>query len=126
MKLFSIALLGLGLLAGTNKETPRTDIKALEVKEYRTSMNGVYYSYKITNSGTTTIAADSYKLDFKVNGKVISFDRDTQELKPGQSVLYKSQKTTYPKKGKDLTYVLDIKFDDDDLSNNQLKGITAF
>lgn len=126
MKLFSIALFGLSLLAGSLSKTPKTDIEATSVLDQRTSMNGVYYNYSITNTGNTTIPADSYSLHLKVNGKTVSFDKDTQELKPGQSILYKSKKTTYQKRDENLDYALEIDFKDDDTSNNVLTGTTIF
>jgi len=102
------------------------DIEATFVKDQRTSMNGGYYSYKITNTGESLIEADTYELVLRVNGKKISFDKDTRQLKPGQSIVYKTGKTIYQKKNENLDYVLEIDFQDDNPANNTLKGTTVF
>jgi plastocyanin/YHS domain-containing protein len=99
-----------------------TDIKALNVTEKRTEYDGIYYHYEIKNTGNTIIPANSYSVFLKVNGKTISFDKATSELKPGQTLKYKSEKTFYKKDHDVLNYALEIKMDDSNLENNILKG----
>lgn len=126
MKIFNLAFLGLGFFIHSLTQPPNTDIEATFVKDQRTSMNGVHYSYKITNIGETMIEADSYELVLRVNGKKISFDKDTRQLKPGQSIVYKTGKTIYQKKNENLDYVLEIDFQDDNPANNTIQGTTVF
>ena len=103
-------------------KTKTTDIKALRVVEKRIEYNGIYYHYEIKNNGNTIIPAKSFKVFFIVNGKIISFDESTSELKPGQTIKYDSQKTFYHKNYKLLNYSLEIKFKDSNLENNKVKG----
>lgn len=126
MKLFSLALLGTSLFFGSLNETKKSDIEAHRVIENRTSMNGIYYSYEIKNSGETTISGGRYKVFLKVNGKKVSFDRATSDIKPGEIIRYRSQKTFYQKGDNKLDYSLEITYDDSDLSNNTLIGQSAF
>lgn len=123
MKTIITLLLGLHLFLNNYIIEPKkTDIKALTVIEQRTEYNGIYYHYEIKNIGNTTIAAKSYKVFLKVNGKTVSYDRATSELKPGQTLKYKSQKTFYKKDKEFLNYSLEIKMNDSNTENNILKG----
>ncbi|MEQ8547504.1 MAG: hypothetical protein RIC03_06320 [Cyclobacteriaceae bacterium] len=121
----SIALLLIGLNTYFNNsviEPKTTDIEALTVTEKRTEDHGIYYHYEIKNTGNTIIPAKSYKVFLKVNGKTISLDRATSELKPGQIMKYESQKTFYKKDDEFLNYSLEIKINDSNEENNVLKG----
>ncbi|UAM96877.1 M56 family metallopeptidase [Polaribacter litorisediminis] len=102
------------------------DLSALEVIEKRTEKGGIYFHYTIKNTGNTIIPKKSYQVYLKVDGKTISFDKATANIKPGQVITYKSQKTFYESNKKQLNYTLNIKFKDDHLDNNILKGISIF
>jgi len=123
MGTITLILLGLNVFF-TNPaiETRTTDIEAVTVIEKRTEYNGVYFHYEIKNNGNTTIPAKGYKVFLKVNGKTISFDKATSELKPGQTVRYRSQKTFYEKDHGFLDYVLEIKMNDSNPENNIIRG----
>jgi hypothetical protein len=123
MKSIALLLIGLNLFFNNSDIEPKTtDIKALTVTEKRTEYNGIYYHYEIKNTGNTIIPAKSYKVCLKVNGKTISFDKATSELKPGQTLKYESQKTFYKKDNEFLNYSLEIKMNDSNMANNILKG----
>ena len=123
MKSLTLLLIGINLLFNNSVVEPKiTDIKAMKVIEKRTEYNGIYYHYEIKNTGNTIIPAKSYKVFLKINGKTISFDKSTSELKPGQTLKYESQKTFYKKDFEYLNYSLEIKFKDSNLENNKLKG----
>lgn len=126
MKLFSLAVLGISLSLASFDEAKNSDLEALRVIEKRTSMNGIYYDYEIKNSGETVIPGGSYKLFFKVNGKKISFDKATSDIKPGQTIKYRSQKTFYQKNDENLNYSLEIQYNDSDMANNILAGQSKF
>ena len=126
MKLFSLAILGTGLFFGSLAEPRKSDMEAYRVIEHRTSMDGIYYFYEIINSGETTIDGGSYEVFFKVNGRKVSFDKATSEIKPGETIRYRSQKTFYQKGDKKLVYSLEIKYNDSDLSNKSLTGQSSF
>lgn len=123
MKTITLLLIGVNFFFNYSFSEPKiTDIQAVKVTEKRTEFNGVYYHYEIKNNGNTTIPAKSYKVFLKVNGKTISFDKATSELKPGQTLKYVSQKTFYEKDNEFLNYVLEIKMNDSNSENNTLKG----
>ena len=123
MKSLTFLLIGMNLLFNNSViETKNTDIKAMKVIEKRTEYNGIYYHYEIKNNGNTIIPAKSYKVFLRVNGKIISFDESTSELKPGQAIKYESQKTFYKKDYELLNYSLVIKFKDSNIENNKIKG----
>ena len=123
MKSLTLLLIGINLFFNNSVvETKTKDIKAMKVIEKRTEYNGIYYHYEIKNNGNTIIPAKSYKVFLKVNGKIVSFDKSTSELKPGQTLKYESQKTFYKKDYELLNYSLEIKFKDSNLENNKLKG----
>lgn len=123
MKTITVLLIGLQLFFNhAFVQAEDTDIQALEVIENRTEMNGIYYHYKIKNTGQKTIPAGSYEVFLKVNGETISLDTATSALKPGQSLTYESQKTFYKEDHEFLNYTLEIKMDDSNPANNTLKG----
>ena len=123
MKSLTFLLIGINLLFNNSVIAPKiTDIKAMKVIEKRTEYDGIYYHYEIKNTGNTIIPAKSYKVFLKVNGKIISSDKSTSELKPGETLKYESQKTFYKKDYELLNYSLEIKFKDSNLENNKLKG----
>ena len=125
MKTIIILLLGLGPMVIKPVDLTR-DLSALQVIARTTLYNGVYYQYEIKNSGNTVIPAGSYTVFFKVNGKTISFDKETTAIEPGQVIRYKSSKTFYrsPKNDNVLRYELVVKYDDVNASNNILTGET--
>jgi hypothetical protein len=123
MKTITLLLIGVNFFFNNSFTEPKiSDIKALKVIEKRTEYNGIYYHYEINNVGNTTIQSKSYKAYLKVNEKTISFDKATSELKPGQTLKYKSQKTFYKKDNDFLNYVLEIKMDDSNQENNIIIG----
>lgn len=127
MNLVTIFLVGVSFLMNNlNVEPKNTDLVAFEVIEKRTEYNGIYYSYAIKNEGATTIPQNSYKVFFKVNGKAVSFDKATSEIKPGQTIVYESQKTFYNKGQGNLKYSLEVKISDSNSENNILKGESKF
>ncbi len=127
MKVFSILIVW-SLFNFTNdySSDSKTDLQAVSVLEKRTELNGIYYRYEIKNVGNTSIAARSYKINFKVNGKTISFDKATEALAPGQSMVYLTQKTLYKKSDDPLHYSLEIQFEDADIDNNKIQGVSVF
>ncbi|SDG46688.1 hypothetical protein [Psychroflexus sediminis] len=123
MKTITVLFIGLQLFFNhAFSELETTDIQALEVIENRTEMNGIYYHYKIKNTGTTVIPAGSYEVFLKVNGETVSLDTATSALKPGQTLNYESQKTFYKEDHEFLNYTLEIKMEDSNPANNTLKG----
>ena len=123
MKLLISILIGSHFLFNNAIVEPKiTDIKAMKVIEKRTEYNGIYYHYEIKNTGNTVIPAKSYQVFFTINGKTISFDKSTSELKPGQTLKYESEKTFYRKDDELLKYSLEVQFKDSNLKNNILKG----
>ena len=127
MNLFATIFIGITLsILNDGPESKSTDLEAFRVVEKRTEFNGIYYSYEIKNVGETSIPANSYQVFFKVDGKVVSFDKGTSEIQPGQVISYESQKVFYKKKKDALDYSLEIKFQDADLDNNILEGQSHF
>lgn len=123
MKTIAFILWGLDLLFSKPDIEPKViDVKAMTVIETKTELKGIYYQYEIKNIGNTIIPARSYKVYFKVNGKTISFDEATPELKPSQTLKYESQKTFYKNDYDYLNYVLEIKMKDSNPENNIIKG----
>ena len=123
MKLITLVFIGLNFFfIHSFVEPETTDIQALEVIENRTEFNGIYYHYTIKNTGKTIIPAGSYDVFLNVNGKTISFDTATSELKPGHTLTYESQKTFYKEDHQVLDYILEIKMQDSNPLNNILKG----
>ncbi len=97
------------------------------VTENRTAMGGIYFSYEIKNNGTTTLYPNTYEIEFRVDGKLVSFDRATSEIKPGQTITYKSQKTFYPSKRKNsISYELVTKYKSKNSSEVVLLGESEF
>ena len=126
MKIISL-FIGISFLLNNSVLEPKpTDLKAVRVIENRTEYNGIYFSYEIKNIGESTIPSKSYKVFFKVNGKTISFDKSTSAVKPGQTIVYHSQKTFYKEKTDNLDYSLEIKFQDSKLENNIIEGKSIF
>jgi archaellum component FlaG (FlaF/FlaG flagellin family) len=127
MNLLSTFLISMTLsILNDGSESKTKDLEAFRVVEKRTLFNGIYYSYEIKNVGETSIPANSYQVFFKVDGKVVSFDKGTSEIQPGQVISYESQKVFYKKKKDGIDYSLEIKFKDADLDNNSLEGQSRF
>jgi archaellum component FlaG (FlaF/FlaG flagellin family) len=127
MNLFATFLIGVTLsILNDGLESKTTDLEAFRVVEKRTLLNGIYYSYEIKNVGETSIPANSYKVFFKVDGKVVSFDKATSEIQSGQVIRYESSKVIYKKKKDVLDYSLEIRFKDVNLDNNILEGHSKY
>lgn len=127
MNLIATFLIGMTLsILNDGSESKTTDLEAFRVEEKRTLFNGIYFSYEIKNVGETSIPAKSYKVFFKVDGKVVSFDKATSEIQPGQVISYDSTKVFYKKKKDGLDYSLEIEFQDVDLENNSLEGRSRY
>lgn len=96
----NILLLILGFFTYSHSGYFDNDSEKIDQKviENRTSKGGIYYSFQIKNKGTGTLMPNTYEIEFRVDGKLVSFDKATSGIKPGQTITYKSQKTFYPSK----------------------------
>ncbi len=102
------------------------DLEATEVVCHTTDNGDRYFSYLVTNVGSETAPAGSYQVYFKVNGKMISFERDTTPLEAGKSILYTSEQKFDPnQKKKVLKYNLIINTKDLNKENNKRIGEVA-
>ncbi len=99
------------------------DLEASEVVCHKTDTGQRYFSYRISNVGENAAPEGSYMVFFKVNGKMISFDTNTEELEAGRSVVYTSDVKFSPfnKKGR-LKYKLIINTKDENKDNNKIQG----
>ena len=99
------------------------DLEATEVVCHTTDTGDRYFSYLITNVGNETAPAGSYQVYFKVNGKMISFERVTGVLEAGKSILYTSEHKFDPNQKKQvLKYKLIINTNDPNKDNNKKSG----
>jgi len=99
------------------------DLEASEVVCHTTDTGERYFSYLVRNVGNETAPAGSYQVFFKVNGKLISFERATDALQPGKSILYTSEDKFDPnQKKRVLKYSLIINTKDADKDNNKMTG----
>lgn len=99
------------------------DLEATEVVCHTTDTGDKYFSYLVTNVGSETAPAGSYQVYFKVNGKMISFERVTGPLEPGKSILYTSEHKFDPnQKKRVLKYNLIINTKDSNKDNNKNSG----
>jgi hypothetical protein len=99
------------------------DMEATEVVCHVTDNGDRYFSYLVTNVGSETAPAGSYQVYFKVNGKMISFERDTTPLEAGRSILYTSEQKFDPnQKKRVLKYNLIINTKDFNKENNKRSG----
>ncbi|HSI75619.1 MAG TPA: hypothetical protein VK957_06985 [Lunatimonas sp.] len=99
------------------------DLEATEVVCHTTDSGDRYFSYLVTNVGSETAPSGSYQVYFKVNGKMISFERVTGPLEPGKSILYTSEHKFDPnQKKKVLKYNLIINTKDFNKENNRKSG----
>lgn len=99
------------------------DLEATEVVCHTTDTGDRYFSYLVTNIGSETAPAGSYQVYFKVNGKLISFERNTTPLEAGKSILYTSEQKFDPnQKKKVLKYNLKINTKDSNIDNNKRSG----
>lgn len=99
------------------------DLEATEVVCHTTDTGDRYFSYLVTNVGSETAPAGSYQVYFKVNGKLISFERNTTSLEAGKSILYTSEQKFDPKQKKRvLKYNLIINTKDFNKDNNKRSG----
>ncbi|WP_232835053.1 hypothetical protein [Pleomorphovibrio marinus] len=99
------------------------DLEASEVVCHKTDNGQRYFSYRISNVGDIDAPEGSYMVFFKVNGKMVSFDTDTDGLEAGKSVVYTSgvKFSPFHKKGR-LKYRLIINSKDANKENNKRKG----
>ncbi|WP_162416690.1 hypothetical protein [Cyclobacterium roseum] len=105
------------------QEDPNFDLEAYEVHLDAEKEGQRVFRYAIKNTGSTTAPAESYRVFFKVNGKMMSFDTKTNAIKPGQTIVYTSpEKIPANQPGKKLKYHLIIHTRDADSSNNKKKG----
>ncbi|WP_144606617.1 hypothetical protein [Algoriphagus algorifonticola] len=122
-------LLFIGITSLINLWTvePKTnELKAWQVLENRTEYNGIYYSYSIKNTGTTPISSIDYQVFFKVEGKTVSFEKAPTEIQPGETIVYHSSKTFYPKNKSQISYSLEVKSTNSRLENHSLHGESMF
>lgn len=99
------------------------DLEATEVVCHTTDSGDRYFSYLVTNVGSETAPAGSYQVYFKVNGKLISFERNTTSLEAGKSILYTSEQKFDPnQKRRVLKYNLIINTKDSNKDNNKRSG----
>jgi len=99
------------------------DLEATEVVCHTTDTGDRYFSYLVTNVGSETAPAGSYQVYFKVNGKMISFERVTGPLEAGKSIMYTSEHKFDPnQKKRVLKYNLIINTKDSNKENNRRKG----
>lgn len=99
------------------------DLEATEVVCHTTDTGDRYFSYLITNVGSEAAPAGSYQVFFKVNGKMISFERVTEPLEAGKSFLYTSDHKFDPnQKKRVLKYNLIIITKDSNKRNNRKSG----
>ncbi|WP_158856166.1 hypothetical protein [Lunatibacter salilacus] len=99
------------------------DLEASEVVCHTTDTGDRYFSYLVTNVGSETAPAGSYQVYFKVNGKMISFERVTGPLEAAKSILYTSEHKFDPnQKKRVLKYNLIINTKDSNKDNNRKSG----
>ena len=96
MKIHSLGLIGIGLLASCD-QMPVTappgnyDLEATSVTAAPKEIfvgNGVVFSKIITNKGQDPIPGRSYKVDLYVDQELVSFDHATSRIEPGLTVDY--------------------------------------
>lgn len=120
-------LIGLSFLIQTGDFEYRSELIDQKVIENRTSMGGIFYTYEIKNTGNFTLLPNTYKVEFRVDGKLVSFDKNTTMIKPGEKVIYKSQKTFYPTKKKlTINYKLETIFIDSKNETAIVSGESKF
>lgn len=108
-------------------QTVNYDLEATEVVSHDTDTGERYFSYLVTNVGSTTAPAESYEVFLTVNRKMVSLDTKTSALEPGKSLLYTSEhKFQRKKSSKDLKYKLIIKTKDANKENNKLTGVVKW
>ncbi|MFO7826138.1 MAG: hypothetical protein R6V72_19540 [Cyclobacterium sp.] len=111
------------LFAAHAQEDPNFDMSASEVYLDAEKEGFREFKFTIKNLGKSTAPAGSYRVFFKVNGKMQSFEIETSALEAGKSLIYTSgEKIPANQPGKKLKYRLIIHTKDADKSNNQLKG----
>ena len=104
-------------------QTASYDLEATEVVCHTTDTGNRYFSYLVTNVGSETAPAGSYQVYFKVNGKLISFERNTTSLEAGKSILYTSEQKFDPNQKRSvLKYNLIINTKDFNKDNNKRSG----
>ncbi|WP_439483115.1 hypothetical protein [Cyclobacterium plantarum] len=123
MFLRTLIFLILPLFAAYGQEEPSFDLIADEVYLDVEKEGFREFKFTVKNAGEKTAPAGSYRVFFKVNGKMQSFEINTSALDAGKSLIYTSgEKIPANQPGKKLKYKLIIYTKDADKSNNQLKG----
>jgi len=80
-----------------------------QVMVHETQDEGRYFSYIITNEGDKPILGGTYRVFLKVNKKNISFDRNTSNLSPGETIRYTSNHLFLKdEKPQELNFVLEL------------------
>ncbi|MDN3687598.1 hypothetical protein [Cyclobacterium jeungdonense] len=121
LRLLTVLLLSSSALRA--QEGPSFDLEAYEVHLDAEKEGQRVFRYAIKNSGSSTAPAESYRVFFKVNGKMMSFDNKTNPIKPGQTIIYTSpEKIPANQPGKKLKYNLIIHTRDANSRNNKKKG----
>jgi hypothetical protein len=113
----------LSVPAGWAQESPLFDLEAAEVYLEEEKEGSRLFRYAIKNVGTVTAPAESYRVFFKVNGKMMSFDTKTDAIEPGKTIVYTApEKIPARQPGKKLKYRLIIHTKDANAGNNKRKG----
>lgn len=123
MFLRTLIFLFFPLFVAFGQEAPSFDLIASEVYLDAEKEGFREFKFTVKNGGESTAPAGSYRVFFKVNGKMQSFEINTSALEAGKSLIYTSgEKISANQPGKKLKYKLIIHTKDADKSNNQLKG----
>ncbi len=121
-----LRILGVFLLASPafwGQEAPLFDLEAAEVYLEAEKEGSRIFRFSVKNAGTVTAPAESYRVFFKVNGKMMSFDTKTDAIEPGQTIVYTApEKIPARQPGKKLKYRLIIHTKDANAGNNKRKG----
>lgn len=116
----SLFIIAFFTLTAFNPAPKTKDLSVGEVQQKFTEKGGVYFVYSIKNEGEETIEGIEYRIQFKLNGKTISFDKSPRTLKPGEKIEYTTSHVEY--ESEELNYALKIKIKDDIKSNNISEG----
>lgn len=120
MKTLSILIALFSLTAFNHPENTK-DLAVDNVQQKFTSKGGVYFIYSIKNEGHQAVEGIEYKVKFKLNGKIISFDKSPRTLEPGEKLEFQTSYVEYENTD-GLNYALEIKVKDENQDNNTLKG----
>lgn len=122
LRIVTIFLLSFSMLQA--QKAPGFDLEAYEVHLEAEKEGQRVFRYAVKNTGSATAPPESYRVFFKVNGKMMSFDTKTDAIQPGQTIVYSApEKVPANQPGKKLKYALIIHSRDADASNNKRKGV---